>query len=108
MVSHSNNSKNAWKNHRENWFKAEKEYEKLLINDGHTIVAHRGGYPDFMHEVDNKICFTEVKTNSDALEHEQKKVMNKLRNAGFDVRLIRYESKTKKFKIDKSWIDKNI
>lgn len=97
--------KKAWKGKRQNWFVAEKKYKELLKKEGSSILAHRGGYPDFMYEKDGNICFTEVKRGNDLLQENQKKVMNILRKAGFDVKLLRYQSTTDSFEEDKTWIE---
>jgi len=93
--------KKAWVKYGEEWFEDEKQYKEKLVADGCEILAHRGGYPDFMYIKNGKINFAEIKKGNDTLKNQQKKVLLALKKAGFRVKILRY--KKGEFEEDKEW-----
>ena len=98
----SNAAKKAWRK-RENWGKGEEKYRDILKKEGCEILAYGRGYPDFMIRKGRKVSFIEVKTNKDSLEKHQKLVIERLRKAGFGVKVICYKTSTGKFEEIGKW-----
>jgi Holliday junction resolvase-like predicted endonuclease len=80
----------AWKNKRDNWFKAEKMAVDKLQHEGYQVLAHRNGWPDIMALKDGKLAFFEIKQGDDTLKDDQKIVLLELKNFGHDVHIWRY------------------
>ncbi|MCK4825071.1 VRR-NUC domain-containing protein [bacterium] len=96
-------AKQAWEKYGDEWFEDEMKFKAQLEENGYEILAHRGGYPDFMYKVDNEIRFAEIKKGNNPLTNQQKKVLTILQKAGFRVSVLRY--KNGKFDEDTSWME---
>lgn len=105
MANMSKIAKNIWEKHRDKWFDSERKFKEKMENEGFEIITHRKGYPDFTLRKDGQIIFREIKKGNDSLSPVQKMVMLTLKNAGFNVEVLRYNELSDEFIKDDCWYD---
>ena len=92
-------AKKAWKRHRFEWGEAEREVKRrrILQRYGYEIIAFEKGKPDVIAYKNGKLAFIEIKTGKDRLDKAQEKVLSKLKNLGYETKLLVYNKEKKSF-----------